>query len=137
MKNKIRAVLLAALLPSLSFAQGPPNTLCTQGDLQRRVEILYETGMTFPCEVHYYKDTEAPGEAQVLWRAMNEAGYCERKAQEFILKLEGSGWNCGPNDAAESDPEPADDSDNAAEPAQVDDTEALAPGEETDSTDEG
>ena len=137
MNSKIRAVLLAALLPSLSFAQGPPNTLCTHGDLQRRVEILYETGMTFPCEVHYYKDTEAPGEPQVLWRAMNEAGYCERKAQEFIIKLEGLGWSCGPNDAAGSDPEPADDSDNAAEPVQVDDTEALAPGEETDPTDEG
>ena len=134
MKIEIRAVLFAAMLPSLSFAQGAPNYLCTHGELQRRVEVLYETGMTFPCEVHYYKDTEAPGESQVLWRAMNEAGYCERKTEDFITKLRGLGWNCGASDAAASDPEPADDSDPGAESEQDDDTEALTPGEETDST---
>ena len=136
MNNKIQAALLAVMLPSLSFAQGSPNYLCTHGDLQRRVEILYETGMTFPCEVHYYKDTEAPGEPQVLWRAMKEAGYCERKTQEFIGKLTSLGWSCGSNDAASSDPEPVDDADQAEEPAQDDDTEALTPGEETEPTDD-
>lgn len=131
MNNKFRAVLLTAILPSLSFAQGSPNYLCSHGELQRRVEILYETGMTFPCEVHYYKDTEAPGEPQVLWRAMNEAGYCERKTQEFITKLEGLGWNCGSADAAieNPEPEPADDADQDAEPAADDDTESLTPGD--------
>ena len=137
MNNKIRAVLLAALLPSLSFAQGSSNYLCSHGDLQRRVEILYETGMTYPCEVHYYKDSEAPGEPQVLWRAMNEAGYCERKTQEFVDKLTSLGWSCGANDAAGNDPEPTDDADQDSEPVPEDDTEALTPGEETDSTEDG
>lgn len=137
MNTKIRAAVLAAMLPSLSLAQASPSYLCTHGDLQRRVEILYETGMTFPCEVHYYKDTEEPGDAQVLWRAMNEAGYCERKTQEFITKLTGMGWACGTNDAAATDPEPADNADPVAEPEQVDDTESLTPGEETDSTEDG
>ena len=139
MNSKFWAVLLAAMLPGLSFAQGSPNYLCTHGELQRRVEVLYETGMTFPCEVHYFKDTEAPGEPQVLWRAMNEAGYCERKTEEFITKLKGLGWRCGPPDAAiqNPDPEPTGDADPGAEPEQADDTESLTPGEETDSTEEG
>lgn len=138
MSDKFLAVLLVALLPSLSFAQGSQNYQCTHGDLQRRVETLYETGMTLPCEVHYYKDSEAPGEVQVLWRAMNEAGYCERKAQEFIAQLEEWGWNCGQNDTAETpaDPEtpaapetpadtsPADDSELVGDPEQSEETAA-------------
>jgi hypothetical protein len=78
------------------------------------VEIIYETGVAVPCEVHYHKDTEAPGERQVLWSAYNESGYCERKTREFIAQLEGWGWEC------EQD----------APVAQVDDTEALMPAEE-------
>lgn len=122
MNSKILAVSLVAMLPCLSFAEGPQNYLCTYGDLQRRVEILYETGMTLPCEVHYYKDTEAPGAKQVLWRAMNEASYCEDKAAEFIVKLQDLGWSCGQNEAAGT---PA-----ATGPAPEDDTEALAPAAE-------
>ncbi len=122
MNPKILAVSLVALLPCLSFAEGPQNYLCTYSDLQRRVEILYETGMTLPCEVHYYKDTEAPGDKQVLWRAMNEANYCEQKAEEFIVKLQDLGWSCGQNQAAGT---PV-----AAELAQEDDTAALVPAAE-------
>jgi hypothetical protein len=138
MNDKLLIMILAAMLPSLSFAQGPQNYQCTYGDLQRRVEILYETGMTLPCEVHYYKDTEAPGERQVLWRAMNESGYCEQKAQEFVAKFEESGWTCSQNDDAGKKVEPAqtNDSEQGAEPESADDTEALVPGEETESTED-
>jgi len=122
-------VMFAALLPGLSFGQEPQNYQCTYGDLQRRVEILYETGLTVPCEVHYYKDTEAPGELQVLWRAMNQSGYCEMKTQEFIAKLGELGWSC--SQSAESAPEPEQDSE--PEPEQDDDTEDLTPAEKTES----
>jgi hypothetical protein len=120
-------VMFAALLPGLSFGQDAQNYQCTYGDLQRRVEILYETGLTVPCEVHYYKDTEAPGELQVLWRAMNQSGYCEMKTQEFIAKLGELGWSCSLG--AESAPEPEQES----EPEQDDDTEDLTPAEKTES----
>ena len=132
MNDKILAVLLAALLPCLSFGQGTQSYQCSFGELQRRVEILYETGVTVPCEVHYYKDTEAPGETQVLWRALNETGYCERKTEEFIAKLREMGWTCeqGSNAGQAVEPAQADDSDQDAEPAQDDDTAALIPGEE-------
>ena len=116
----VSTVSLMVMLPCLSIAESPQNYLCTYSDMQRRVEILYETGMTLPCEVHYYKDTEAPGEKQVLWRAMNEANYCESKAQEFIVKLQDLGWSCGQNQEIET-------------PAQADDTETLAPVAEPES----
>ncbi len=138
MSDKFLAVLLAAMLPSLSFGQGAQSYQCSYGDLQRRVEILYETGVTVPCEVHYYKDTEAPGERQVLWRALNETGYCERKTEEFIAKLRETGWKCGQaSDAGQAaEPEQADDSEQDAEPAQDDDTETLILGEEAEATEE-
>ena len=126
------------MVPVLSFAQAPQNYQCTFGDLQRRVEILYETGVTVPFEVHYFKDTEAPGEPQVLWRAINESGYCERKTQEFVARLEESGWSCTQNDDAGMSAEPAqaDDAEQAAEPEQDDDTEALVPSEAAEPTED-
>ena len=132
MNHRYLLALLAAILPGLSFGQDPGKYQCTYGDLQRRVEILYEAGLTVPCEVHYYKDTEAPDERQVLWRALNEAGYCERKAQEFIVKLQDDGWDCGPG--ADAEPQLEDDAADDAEPVQDDDTDALIPGEETGSS---
>ena len=64
------------LVPLTVSAQNTPETRCVCGDMQRRVAIVYETGVAVPCEVHYFKDTEAPGEHQVLWNAQNESGYC-------------------------------------------------------------
>ncbi len=139
MNQKILAIFLAALLPSLAFAQAPHNYQCSYGDLQRRVEILYETGVTVPCEVHYYKDTEAPGEMQVLWRALNEEGYCERMADNFIGKLRDLGWSCGQGGAGGAEApatEQADDAEQGAETADSDDTEMLAPAEDSEPTEE-
>lgn len=85
---------LAALLPFAVAAQGGAGYRCTTGDLVRRVEIVHETGDAVPCEVHYYKDTEEPGRLQVLWQALNEAGYCEARARDFVAGLEDMGWRC-------------------------------------------
>lgn len=112
--KKITLTILAAAIPGLSLAQDQNNYQCTHGDLTRRVEVVYETGVTVPCEVHYYKDTEAPGERQVLWRALNQEGYCEAKTQEFVTKLGSWGWDC-----------------TASAPAEGDDSDTLEPAEET------
>lgn len=128
MKKTITMIVLA-VLPGILLAQEPDNYRCTYGDLTRRVEIAHETGVAVPCEVHYYKDTEAPGEQQVLWRALNEAGYCEARTREFIARLEGMGWSCAANDAA-----PAagmgDSAADADDMAEADDTGDLAPAED-------
>ena len=132
LSNKLLAAflttMLAALLPGLTFAQDAQKYQCTHGELQRRVEILYETGLTVPCEVHYYKDTEAPGELQVLWRAINQSGYCEMKTQEFIARLGELGWSC--SQGVEAEPEPGQESE------QDDDTEIHTPDVDAESSED-
>lgn len=116
-------------LPGFTLAQGA-ETACTYGDMVRRVVVMSEPGVAVPCEVHYFKDTEAPGEDQVLWSAASQAGYCEEKAAGLVTKLEGWGWDCGaaaPPAAAEA-PEPAEDAE-----APSDTTGDLAPATEEDS----
>lgn len=123
--KKMLIMISTVLMSAPVFAQGQTSYQCTMGDMTRRVEIMHETGVTVPCEVHYFKDTEAPGERQVLWRAMNEEGYCESKTTEFIAMLSASGWNCGSGSVSAEPVEM-----NEAEPEMMDDTDALAPVEE-------
>lgn len=122
--KRLLLALLAGTLGGAALGQDPTGHQCTFGDLSRRIEIIYETGVTVPCEVHYYKDTEAPGDMQVLWRALSEEGYCEARASEFVAKLEAMGWDCAAGADAEPPAEPA------VEPAVEDDTDALAPAED-------
>ena len=101
-------VLASFILPAtFAAAQSENNYRCTYNDLVRRVEIVYETGVAVPCEVHYYKDSEAPGERQVLWQAFNESGYCESQTRDFVARLESMGWAC----AAAAGAPPQDDTD--------------------------
>ena len=126
--KKILIMISLSLMTAAVFAQSQTSYQCTMGELTRRVEIMHETGATVPCEVHYYKDTEAPGERQVLWRAMSEEGYCEAKTTEFVARLSGMGWNCrtGGMPAKLADVEEIEE----AEAEMMDDTEALTPVEE-------
>jgi hypothetical protein len=117
--NRLLLTSLAAFIAAGANAQEPTSYQCTFGDLTRRVEIVYETGAQLPCEVRYEKDSEEPGQPKVLWRAINEAGYCEERTREFVARLEGMGWNCGGFEAAPEEAAPA--------PVQDDDTDALAP----------
>lgn len=115
-------VFSAALVVSLSAsAQGGNSYRCTLGANVRRVQIFYETGVAVPCEVQYFKDTEAPGERQVLWRALHESGYCEARTREFIAKLEGLGWQCEADQGTTEPPAPAN--------GTADDTDVLQPAE--------
>lgn len=114
---KSTLIVVLSLLPALAFTQDAANYVCTMNDLTRRVEIFHETGVSVPCEVHYYRDAEAPGDRQVLWRANNEEGYCETRTTEFIAKLESLGWSCATGAPAIED-------------MQGDDTDALAPADE-------
>lgn len=112
-------VFVAGFVPALVVAQDARSFSCSNADMIRRVEVFSEPGVAVPCEVHYYKDTEAPGEQQVLWRAQNQAGYCEAMAEDFVNKLGELGWNCSASTG--STPE---------EPAAEDDTDDLAPAED-------
>lgn len=75
---------------------------CRQGEQTRSVEIVYaHPGEAVPCEVIYSKPAE--GTIEMLWQAMNEAGYCEARVAEFVSKLESMGWQC--SKATESIPD--------------------------------
>lgn len=128
MNVKHSIALLALIVPGIAIAQDAGKYQCTHGDLVRRVEILTEPGLTVPCEVHYYKDTEAPGESQVLWSAQTQEGYCVAKAEEFVARLQGWGWSCGISAAPA--PEAAPEAEEA-EPPVYDDTDVLSPGDPT------
>lgn len=108
MLRKLSLSILISFLPILALAQQGDSYRCTAADQVRRVEIAYSMpGEQIPCEVRYYKDTEAPGEVQTLWRADNLAGYCESQTAEFIGKLEGWGWQCTAGAAAASNDDTA------------------------------
>ena len=117
-------LMFALVAPAVALSQDAGKYQCTHGDLVRRVEIYTEPGVTVPCEVHYFKDTEAPGQSEVLWSAEAQEGYCEQKATEFVAQLEGWGWDCGASDAAEPPAEP----EEPAAPVLQDDTNVLSPG---------
>jgi hypothetical protein len=130
MRHTALVSFLLLALPALALAQSAETT-CTYGDIVRRVAVLTEPGVSVPCEVHYFKDTEAPGEDRVLWGATQQAGYCEEKAAGLVAKLEGSGWDCGDVAPPAEPPEPAEPADAAKAPeapeAPADTTSDLAP----------
>ncbi len=134
MYSKYTLVFLVAMIPGLAPGQTGTAYQCSFDGMQRRIEILTEPGVTVPCEVHYFKDTEMPGENQLLWTATTEAGYCESKADEFVAKLRDWGWECArasgakPAQEPEASPEPEAAPEPEAEPDPIiDDTEALEP----------
>jgi hypothetical protein len=131
MNCKLICACLAALIPGIALGQATTSYECSFEQLHRRIEILSEPGVSVPCEVHYYKDSELPGEKQVLWTATTEAGYCEARTEEFVAKLRSWGWECtaGASSAAAEEPEATVEAPAAGE-AMGDDTETLAPAAE-------
>ena len=87
LRNFSAAVLIACCLPAWSATE------CTQGALTRTISVVYsDPGQPVPCEVLYEKPTEQ--QTMTLWRAANEAGYCEARAAEFVEKLISLDWQC-------------------------------------------
>lgn len=92
MKNKILMLSLIAGIVCTGSVHAIDNqlTVCTSGDQERKIEVVYEGDMAVPCEVQY---TKASG-VQTLWAAATEEGYCEEKATGLIEKHGGWGWSC-------------------------------------------
>ncbi len=81
---------LFAILLSLSAAADIAYT-CTHGAQTRIISVVYETpGQSVPCAVTYTKQ----GTTKTLWSAQNQLGFCEDKADLFVEKQRGWGWNC-------------------------------------------
>lgn len=88
--RRLLSVWFAVAAPAAAVAA--PVT-CEYGELTRKVEVVYvNPGQAVPCEVIYDKSGE--GSIETLWRASNEAGYCEARAADLVDRLTGMGWRC-------------------------------------------
>ena len=127
MSRKLVPVVAVLVALGAEFALAK-TVACTMASMERTVELRYDNpGEAVPCEIRYAKPTEGVGE-EVLWRAENEAGYCEARFQAFVDKLRGFGWSCGAADDA------GDQSTAAAGEAPVDDEPAPTSTDESEVT---
>jgi hypothetical protein len=93
----VLAVAVLTVFSAALHAEETVQTSCTKGDLVRRIAVLeHSLSSGRSCEVVYQKESEAPGEHEVLWTAKQDAGYCYSKAITFAGKLTSLGWSCPP-----------------------------------------
>ncbi|MEM7079417.1 MAG: hypothetical protein AAF513_12385 [Pseudomonadota bacterium] len=101
-RQMLATVLLVVIGCLSSVAHAKPQS-CSLGELTRNVSVIYnDPGQPVPCEVWYEKPTEGV-QAETLWQANNEAGYCEARAAEFVDKLTNLGWACNSNSPTVAD----------------------------------
>ncbi|SDI44010.1 hypothetical protein SAMN04488540_101409 [Ferrimonas sediminum] len=88
-------VLVTALAvePGLDGVENGVEYVCSNGQNERRIQVIYPKGAPLPCEVHYIKGSDS----QVLWRANNESGYCDARAAEFAEKQKEMYFPCTQN----------------------------------------
>lgn len=100
-RSSVLAFILTVFGTGVASAQAPkPETnksivkhgyRCSLEDSQRLIQIIYLVpDQEVPCEVHYHKD----GEQELLWRADNQGGFCERKAENFAEQHQEWGFAC-------------------------------------------
>ena len=90
-------VCLPVLLGIFTGASASSWT-CHKTDLTRHVVLFYpDEPARLPCKVMYSKPTENVM-PHALWESANTQDYCERKAVEFVAKLESMGWRCTEGD---------------------------------------
>lgn len=82
-------VLIMTLLFSAAVL-ADSEFVCTMGDEERTISVIYQGDGLVPCEVHYDKGQGA----EVLWSAEHTEGFCENKAREFVSRQEGWGYTC-------------------------------------------
>lgn len=87
----MRIISSVAILLFTVIGMADEQVSCSLKGQTRTVTLTYENpNAVLPCEVNYQKPTGT----QLLWKASNEAGFCERKMAEFIEKQRSWGWSC-------------------------------------------
>jgi len=103
MKKTLLGLLMAvtAILGDLGITQAfdagveDSVVICSNQDKRRILTLDYEKGgLRLPCQVIYEKPTEHPGFSKKMWYAEYTEGFCEKKMDEFLDKLESWGWEC-------------------------------------------
>lgn len=96
MKNLTIFGLLISSLVIANPAIADETYFCTYGQDERVLSVVYQDqDKKVPCEVRYQKD----GVTETLWDAKSEVGFCEEKAQAFVEKLRGWGWQCSASES--------------------------------------
>ena len=98
--NFISPVCLLVFLGLASEVSASTWT-CQEDGVVRQVVVFYPNAPArLPCKVFYAKPNEnvLP---RALWESINTQNYCERKAAEFIEKLNSLGWRCFSDDREE------------------------------------
>jgi len=91
MFNNATKLIFASMLLTANIVLADVNYVCTNDAAVRKIDVVYTgTNGDVLCEVQYTKS----GSPEVLWNAQSEAGYCEARAAEFVVKHEGWGWTC-------------------------------------------
>lgn len=117
LKRSVRAaVVCLPWLFGLAAGALADSWVCEHADLTRHVVVYYpDAPAPLPCEVYYSKPQENVVPRR-LWGATHSDGYCERKAAEFVARLESWGWRCAVDEA--ETPKGAIADDTAAPPAE-------------------
>jgi hypothetical protein len=95
--------IFISILITICFSQialADTTYVCTSGNMERKIEVVYLGAVTVPCEVRYTKE----GNTEVLWSAETEEGYCDFKASGFVEKHRSWGWECEEGMNAMSEP---------------------------------
>jgi hypothetical protein len=72
---------------------------CQHGGQTRRIEVRSGDAVASgACEMWYWRDATAPENGQVLWRANQDAAFCDGKAANLLKRLETGGWTCTASD---------------------------------------
>ena len=100
LRNPLQALSIMAAVLLTAPVYG--NAQCEYAELRRSIEVVYEApSEPVPCAVRYVKHDE--GVESMPWRASNEAGYCEAKAEALRQTLIDLGWRCSDASASPAD----------------------------------
>jgi hypothetical protein len=98
MARGLRAQALLALALGAAGNWHPAAAVeyrCRNGDSVRLIELSGpESTQGAACEVRYWRNADAPGTGQSLWRANRDTDFCAARARELIARLEAGGWTC-------------------------------------------
>lgn len=102
--KRLSTLLFAIAAIGISYTSyANESYICLYGNDERKISVVYAyADAPVPCEVVYEKN----GVGESLWRAENEAGYCETKALELAEKNRGWGWDCAKMDDSATTAEP-------------------------------
>jgi hypothetical protein len=87
-------VLASTVLASTAYADKEDKAyVCEHAGSVRVISVEYvKPPSAVPCRVVYEKTNE--NRVEFPWRARNERGYCEEKAEFLANKLSRLGWQC-------------------------------------------